>query len=132
MLHYRLSFLQCDWRRDISLQKVTTLMKPEVSAGCHQTLSRRWGLGTRLSILIRKTVMAWTDHASHTLRRVWSRCNYELSPGNANYINGALTVEVLRVQLASRCEFQGSFVIYSALRIQSVRHLSVTARGNSC
>ena len=22
MLHYRLSFLQCDWRRDISLQKV--------------------------------------------------------------------------------------------------------------
>ena len=25
------------------------LMKPEVSAGCHQTLSRRWGLGTRLA-----------------------------------------------------------------------------------
>ena len=24
------------------------LMKPEVSARCHQTLSRRWGLGTRL------------------------------------------------------------------------------------
>ena len=22
-------------------------MKPEESAGCHQTLSRRWGLGTR-------------------------------------------------------------------------------------
>ena len=27
-----------------------TLMKPEVSAGCHQTLSRRWGLGTRLTL----------------------------------------------------------------------------------
>ena len=24
------------------------LIKPEVSAGCHQTLSRWWGLGTRL------------------------------------------------------------------------------------
>ena len=23
-------------------------MKPEESAGCHQTLSARWGLGTRL------------------------------------------------------------------------------------
>ena len=26
-------------------------MKPEVSAGCHQTLSHRWGLGTRLDVL---------------------------------------------------------------------------------
>ena len=29
-------------------RKWSMLMKPEVSAGCHQTLSRRWGLGTRL------------------------------------------------------------------------------------
>ena len=28
--------------------KQSTLMKPEESAGCHQTLSRRWGLETRL------------------------------------------------------------------------------------
>ena len=42
----RLCFLQCDWRREISLRKI---MKPEESARCHQTLSRRWGLGTRLA-----------------------------------------------------------------------------------
>ena len=27
-------------------------MKPEESAGCHQTLSHRWGLGTRLRLLV--------------------------------------------------------------------------------
>ena len=35
-------------------------MKPEESAGCHQTPSRRWGLGTRLCL-----VMLW-DEPSHT------------------------------------------------------------------
>ena len=31
-------------------------MKPEVSAGCHQTLSRRWGLGTRLYLSGKKLI----------------------------------------------------------------------------
>ena len=43
VLHYRLSFLQCDWRRDISLQKVINVNEARADP-----LSRRWGLGTRL------------------------------------------------------------------------------------
>ena len=42
------------------------LMKPEVSAGCHQTLSRRWGLGTRLR--------GPDSHAG----RVWSNSHHHL------------------------------------------------------
>ena len=43
------------------------LMKPEVSAGCHQTLSRRWGLGTRLFWQLRRNcrrLVSWRKTAA--------------------------------------------------------------------
>ena len=45
-------------------RKQPMLMKPEVSAGCHQTLSRRWSLGMRL----------------HRCRNVWCIYVYESRP----------------------------------------------------
>ena len=48
VLHYRLCFLQCDWRREISLQKVINVNEAQGITRCHQTLTGRSGLGTRL------------------------------------------------------------------------------------
>ena len=87
VLHYRLSFLQCDWRRDISLQKVIKLMKPEVSAGCHQTLSLVGGVWGRDYLLWDRRLSmcskVWKvreggQSVCTTLKEFWGReCGFE-------------------------------------------------------
>ena len=53
MLHCRLCFLQCDWRGEISLQKLINVNEARgISRMSPDPLSRRWGLGMRLPLFI--------------------------------------------------------------------------------
>ena len=65
MLHYRLCFLQCDWRLENSPQKASTLMKSEVSVKRHQTLSSRVGSGhktMRTRLVLSMGTIGFSEH----------------------------------------------------------------------
>ena len=113
VLHYRLCFLQCNWRRDICLQKVININEARgISRMSPDPLSRRLGLGTRLTELLRLKM-----YSNDSARCMYLRTYYAGSrvPGKENWISVA-TQDFVNIH--SPCMMSLTVCCWQALCIQ--------------